>query len=88
MSGSLEFVDGTRLEFTEYIDLRFRPERMNYVFHCQDIDSNLVFRYDNAAHKPVLPFACHKHTADGYVIAADPPELSTVLDEIMERFSP
>jgi len=88
VSGALEFIDGTRLEFNEYIDLRFRPERLNYVYHCQDIDSHLIFRYDNAAHKPALPFACHKHTAKGEVIAADPPELAVVLDEIMEHFSP
>ncbi|TWJ16697.1 toxin-antitoxin system TumE family protein [Geobacter argillaceus] len=88
VSGALEFVDGARLEFNEYIDLRFRPERLNYVYHCQDIDSHLIFRYDNAAHKPALPFTCHKHTAKGEVNAADPPELSDVLDEIMERFSP
>lgn len=88
VSGALEFVDGTRLEFNEYIDLRFRPERLNYVYHCRDIDSRLVFRYDNSAHKPALPFACHKHTAKAEVIAADPPELADVLDEIMERFSP
>ena len=26
-----------------------------YAYHYQDADTNLVFRYDNAAHKPALP---------------------------------
>ena len=88
VTGALDFVDGTRLVFSEYVDVRYRPERLSYVYHCQDVNDALLFRYDNAAHKPALATTCHKHTSSGEVIAADPPEFSAILDEIMERFCP
>jgi hypothetical protein len=43
----------------------------------------MVFRYDNAPHFPHLPTAPHhKHIGESNVIAADAPDLQTVLNEI------
>jgi len=50
--------------------------KLSYVYHCQDNDGRLIFRYDNAAHRPMLPYSCHKHLATGEVIEAEPPELA------------
>jgi len=57
-------------------------------YQCQDARGNLVFRYDNAAHKPALSFGEHKHVPSGEVVPAEAPELEAVLEEIMERFVP
>ena len=81
ISGSLTFKDGSELHFREFIDLnRFEP-RIKYAYHYQAQDSSIVFRYDNAAHKPALPQAEHKHTIHG-VELSDVPTLEQVLDEI------
>lgn len=86
--GTLSFIDGTQLFFSEYIDARYRLVKLSYIYHCQDDKGGLFFRYDNAAHKPALPYICHKHLPTGAVVEAEAPELATVLDEIMDRFCP
>ena len=56
--------------------------KIMYAFHYQDTDHNLIFRYDNAAHKPALPQPEHKHTH--LDIEASPvPTLAEVLDQIL-----
>jgi len=85
IKGSLAFADGTRLFFTEYVDTRYRLEKLTYSYHCQDAEACLLFRYDNAAHKPALSYACHKHLATGEVIEAPVPDFAAVLDEVLER---
>jgi hypothetical protein len=86
IKGVLVFADGVRLLFTEYVDTRYCLEKLTYSYHCQDPDARLLFRYDNAAHKPALPYACHKLLPSGDIIEAPVPDLSSVLDELMERF--
>jgi Family of unknown function (DUF6516) len=86
IKGALIFADGVRLFFTEYVDTRYRLEKLTYSYHCQDSDAGMLFRYDNAAHKPTLPYACHKHLPNGEIIEASVPDLSSVLDEVMERY--
>lgn len=88
VKGALGFTDGTQLFFTEYVDGRYRLERLTYAYHVQDAKANLLFRYDNAAHKPTLPYSCHKHLNTGSIVEADPPDLASILAEIMERFVP
>lgn len=56
--------------------------RLTYAYHYQDKDNQLIFRYDNAAHKPHLPQPDHKHTATGIELSAAP-TLMQVLDEIL-----
>jgi hypothetical protein len=84
--GTIEFIDGAQLFFTEYVDCRYRLEKLNYSYHCQDFNGTLIFRYDNAAHKPVLPHRNHKHETSGNIVASEPPEISAILDEVMEQF--
>jgi hypothetical protein len=84
INGSVTFIDGSRLFFTEYVDARYKIEKLTYSYHYQRHNGALIFRYDNANHKPRLRFARHKHTADGNAVAADLPELRSVLDEIMQ----
>ncbi len=54
-----------------------------YAYHYQDVEHNLIFRYDNAAHKPALPQPEHKHTRLG-IEASPVPTLADVLDQIVQ----
>ena len=45
---------------------------------------DLLFRYDNARHKPPLSFREHKHLATGTIVAALVPLFSDVLTELVQ----
>lgn len=85
VSGSLVFIDESKLFFMEYLDLRYKPQKLSYSFHYQNKDDELIFRYDNAEHKPKLTFEGHKHLSDA-IIEAGVPDLAAVLEEIINRF--
>ena len=80
--GSLQFDDGSELHFREFVDMSQSDVRLTYAYHYQDKEKQLVFRYDNAAHKPRLPRPDHKHTITGIELSAAP-TLMQVLDEIL-----
>ena len=83
IAGVLTFRDGSELHFREFIDMN-RPEpRLKYAYHYQAQDNSLIFRYDDAAHKPALPHPEHKHTARG-VEPSGVPTLEEILDEILD----
>lgn len=84
--GTITFVDGSRLFFSEYLDLRYKTEKLTYSYHYQNQEDELRFRYDNSRHKPDLGFVHHKHLAEGRTIQAEPPDLADLLDEIMDYF--
>lgn len=83
ISGILAFEDDSELHFSEFIDLTQPEPRLMYAYHYQDSKQSLVFRYDNAAHRPSLPQAEHKHTVTS-VFPASAPTFVQVLDEILE----
>ena len=64
IGGVLHFEDSSELHFREFVDTSLPEPRLMYAYHYQDAAMNLVFRYDNAAHKPALPQAEHKHTRE------------------------
>ena len=82
LAGILFFADGTELHFREYIDLSASEPRQMYAYHYQDAGAQLIFRYDNAAHRPPLPAKEHKHTPDKIAVIL-PPTLEQVIDEIL-----
>ena len=82
IAGILQFGDGSGLHFRAYIDMTQAEPKSMYVYHCRDADHNLIFRYDNAAHKPALPQPEHKHTPLG-IEASPVPTLVEVLDQIL-----
>ena len=64
LEGEMRFYDGSCLNIVEQLEPIGRQDfnRVNYKFHYQDADGNLVFRYDNAPHYPYLStFPAHKH---------------------------
>lgn len=86
----VRFHNGSMLVINEEIevDSKRRIRRLGYVFHYQQVDGKLIFRYDNSPHYPHLAtFPAHKHVGE-LVIAAEPPDLADVLYEINEILYP
>ncbi|HEY7494492.1 MAG TPA: DUF6516 family protein [Candidatus Tectomicrobia bacterium] len=82
LTGTLTFADDSKLHFSEYVDQTGEVvDKLMYTYHYQDMDNQLIFRYDNALHKPTLPSAMHKHLP-AQIIAAFAPTLDEVLAEI------
>lgn len=82
IEGAVTFCNNSKLIFTEYLDLKYKPQKLNYSFHYQQDDGKLIFRYDNAKHKPSIDTSDHKHLPDGKVVAAEPPILKEIFTEI------
>jgi len=85
LKGDLVFKDGSRLHFREFAQVKLgQPvNRYMYAFQYMDADGTIIFRYDDSKHFPHLPTAPHhKHVGETDVIAADAPDLSSVLKEI------
>ena len=78
------FMDNSLLHFRElWILQEGQHFKKVYTYHYQRADETIVFRYDNAPHYPNLPTAPHhKHVGESEVIAAEMPDLFTVLKEI------
>jgi hypothetical protein len=85
IQGNLDFIDNSSLFFKEYIDLQGSPSKISYSFHYQDHHNNLIFRYDNAKHKPDLGYLHHKHI-NNEIIASTIPTLEQVLMEIIQNY--
>jgi len=85
LRGEIKFADGSQLHFREFVQLKQgqTPNRYKYAYHFQRADETVIFRYDNAKHYLHLPSAPnHKHIGETEVIAADAPDLQSVLKEI------
>lgn len=85
----LTLVDGTRLEFSEY--MQRSPAGaiavITYSYHWADVDNHLIMRWDNTPHFPDLPgFPNHIHDgAAGEVTPGQPMSIFVVLDAIAGR---
>lgn len=43
----------------------------------------MIFRYDNAQHRPALEFIDHKHVSDDTITECVEPDLADVIDEVI-----
>jgi hypothetical protein len=85
IKGTMTFIDGSRFHFREYLDVTGgTTEKLAYSYHFEDTENRLVFRYDNARHKPPLGFSEHKHTGADNIIQASAPTVDLVLAEIAQ----
>lgn len=87
ITGSLQFHDGSVLHFREFVDTSQREPKIMYAYHYQDANNNVIFRYDNAAHRPALAQPEHRHTQSG-VDVSPVPTLLQVLDQIFKQANP
>ena len=80
--GSVTYIDNSILYFKEFLDASNKGiEKVMYSYHYQDVNKQLIFRYDNALHKPPLATIGHKHLPDK-VIEACEPQFQDVMIEI------
>jgi len=84
INAEVKLINSSVLVIREYIDAKYKLERLRYAYQYHNAEGILIFRYDNAAHKPSLDFKEHKHLFDGKIIYASPPDIFDLLDEIME----
>jgi len=84
IAGSLQFPDGAVLHFREFVDISQPEPKLAYAYHYQDAEQNLIFRYDNAVHRPALPQPQHKHTPSGVDVSLVP-TLAGVLKQILTQ---
>ena len=76
-------IDGSVLHIKEYIDAKYTIQKVSYAYQYQNRDGDLIFRYDNAIHRPALEFKEHKHIKGGVIIEAILPDVSDILDEVL-----
>ena len=82
VTGVLLFIDGSSLHFREFLDATDDiVDKLTYSYHYQDTDASLIFRYDNALHRPLLPSREHKHSRAG-LQTQSAPMLEDVLLEV------
>ena len=58
-------------------------EKVSYAYQYQDSDGRLIFRYDNAVHRPASRFKEHKHIKTDVIIKASLPNISDIIDEVV-----
>jgi hypothetical protein len=80
--GRLLLVDGSVLEFMEYLK---EKSRLKYRFHLMDNRGEMIFRYDNAPHHNTSTFPHHKHTPNG-IVEAGAQSFLCILDEVEMLF--
>jgi len=83
IKANIALVDCSVLHIKEYIDAKYKIEKVSYAYQYQDSEGKLIFRYDNAVHRPALGFKEHKHTRDGAILNTSLPDISDVIDEII-----
>lgn len=91
LKGDLVFKDGSRLHFREFVQVKQGQPVYRYMYAFQYMDTNgaLIFRYDDTKHFPRLSTAPHhKHIGKNEVIAADAPNLESILKEIEALIKP
>ena len=58
-------------------------KRLNYRYHFQDSQNNLVFRYDNTPHFPDLEsFPHHKHLSNKVISSEEPSAIMAIEEAI------
>ncbi|MCA9979859.1 MAG: hypothetical protein KDD89_03485 [Anaerolineales bacterium] len=81
--GQVVFQDESELHFREYLDAMGRTlSKLRYSYHYQSPQKELLFRYDNARHKPPLNQLEHKHVGNEIKLVSEP-TLDDVLLEIV-----
>ena len=83
LDAKIVLIDNSVLYIKEYIDARYGINRVSYAYQYQDREGKLIFRYDNAAHRPELDFKEHKHSGDGTISKAELPDIFDLVDEIV-----
>ena len=83
VKAKITLIDRSVLHIKEYIDAKYKIEKVSYAYQYQDRNGELIFRYDNAVHRPALRLKEHKNTMDGVITEASLPDISDIIDEVV-----
>lgn len=87
LTAVLRFFDGSMLIIEEEVEEQPSQiiKKLRYKYHYQNVNDDLIFRYDNVPHHPsVKTFPHHKHEGEK-IVASEQVDLSQVLQEIDSR---
>jgi ATP adenylyltransferase/5',5'''-P-1,P-4-tetraphosphate phosphorylase II len=80
----VELIDNSVLFIREYVSSRQEHiEHFSYAYQYQAADESLIFRYDNAPHKPALAEKEHKHLQNVEIILCPLPSIESIIEEIL-----
>ncbi|MBM3145022.1 MAG: hypothetical protein FJ010_08640 [Chloroflexi bacterium] len=83
LRGDVTFKDNSRLHFRELVSTDPNVQLVSYTYQYMGADGKTIFRYDDSDHFLILPTAPHhKHIGETEVVAANAPDLQSVLREI------
>lgn len=85
IEAKIVLVDGSVLYINEFIDAKYKVEKLTYAYQYQNKKGKLIFRYDNARHSPALGFDDHKHLSEGGIVQVCTPDICDVVDEVIGR---
>ena len=89
LRGDVIFKDGSRLHFRELVSTDPSAQLVSYTYQYMRPNGTTIFRYDDSDHFLDLPTAPHhKHLGEKDVIAANAPDLQSVLKEIEALIKP
>jgi hypothetical protein len=83
IKGRIDFIDGSHLHISEYVDVEHGIDRLKYSYHLINKEQ-ILMRYDNASDphaKRLRTFPHHKHTLNGELAESNAPSLEEVLKE-------
>ena len=87
LKATVTFIDNSQLYIREFLVGQDHIRHVSYAYQYQEQDGKLIFRYDNAKHRPPLGFEQHKHNADGNIVAAPLPEIESLVLEVLDYIS-
>ena len=83
--GGLTLVGGFELQVAEYVITEPAVTRPKYRYHLQTATGELVCRWDNAPHYPVIAtFPDHRHDQLGQVHPSNPMTVADVLNAVLQ----
>lgn len=83
-----KLINGSVLLVREYVKAKYKSERLGHAYRYHYSDGALVFRHDNAFHRPSLGFKEHKHLADGKIVPSRPPDVWGLVEEVISFSAP
>lgn len=84
LQASVKLIDTSELYMRAYLLETGTVQQLSYAYQYQTQAGKLIFRYDNAAHRPSLGFDNHKHDTDGRIVPAEPPGIEILVQEIID----
>lgn len=72
IAGIPKFDDDSELHLRDYVDVTLSQPKVMVMYHYQDAERQLIFRCDNATHRPPLTVAEYKHALSALTITPAP----------------